>query len=188
MMDKRSWYEQQKAASKSEREWLPQIKMGKDGKFFIKDEDGEWDGKVLGEKFSAVPVIAVFQRRLWEGGYPNGELVCGADKEGGFRGMKPHFENPKAPVCGRCPHRRAVGGNCAPQFRIVVGRIGKDKRDNLFVVCGSSLAVGEWANLEKALKDSEVPVMGHRLAFGGGGARQVAVSHRRRQDDEGVHG
>ena len=173
-MNKREWFDEQKAMGRPDREWLPAIKLGKDGKFFIKHEDGEWDGKVLGEKFSAVPVIAIFQKRLWEGGFPNGDLVCGADKEGGWQGMRPHFEKPRAQTCARCPHNKRGDGTCKSQMRIVVGRIGKDKRNDLFMVEGSGLTTSFWWDMEKQLGKDGLPVTAHRLAFG-------AVDHEKSQ-------
>ena len=162
-MDKRSWYEAN-AAGEPQKEWLPRIKLGKDGVFAIEDRDGDRDGEKLGEKFSAVLVHKVYQRRLWEG-FPDGKLVCGADKAEGMRGMVPHFQNPRAAHCGVCPHNARGDGTCKAGITFVVGRIGKSKSDDLLVLRGSGLTVGAWINLESKLEEGAPPLAMHRLIF-----------------------
>ena len=164
MMDKRGWYAEN-AASDEQREWLPRIKLVK-GQFEISDRNGDRDGEPVGKdgKFSAVVVHKVFQRRLWEG-YPEGRMVCAAVKAEGMRGMVPHFHNPRAAHCGICPHNKQGDKTCNSGIEFVLGRIGRDKSDDLFVLRGSGLTVGAWINLENKREEGDLPLMAHRLIF-----------------------
>ena len=163
MADQERTFHQQ--STEGARNRLPLITLVKNGNYKVRPVDEEEDPTTLGDKFSAIPIHKCWTRRYFVGPPTNSELVCGAESETGFQGMKPSFANPQAQACGRCPRGSKGDKSCKAGLRLVIARINKDDGDDLHIVRLPGSVVAQWLDLERAYEKEAHPLIGHRIGF-----------------------
>ena len=153
---------------------IPLITLTDSGHYKLRPADPDEDTQDIGDKFSAIVIHKCWTRRYFTGTPGStSELVCGAESETGFMGMKPNFVNPQAPVCGRCPKGTKGDRSCKAGLRLVIARIGKDQSDELTMARFPGKVVSHFMDMETAYDKQETPLVGHRLGFkaeGGAGS------------------